>query len=84
MKSYTAIALLVLGVTWASLPAAEPVREPEDAPSPAETPPASPSQPPGGKNGSATEPASGGGRLDSFEPTEKIPADSAVAFPTDI
>jgi hypothetical protein len=84
MRSHTAIALLVLGVSWASLPAAQPVREHEGVASPAETPPASTSRPPVGENGSATEPVSGGSKLDSFEPSEQIPADSAVAFPTDI
>jgi hypothetical protein len=84
MRRHAAITLLVLGLAWASPPSAEPVGQPDGAEPKAETPGASPAKPAGGKTGSANKPAPGGGKLDSFEPTEKIPADSAVAFPIDI
>ncbi len=49
-----------------------------------ETPAADPGQPPGEPPAAAAEPPGDGEPLETFEPTEKLSADSAVSFPVDI
>jgi hypothetical protein len=72
----TLLLTLAAAVTFGALGDASPPQQPAPAPTPAPTPTPPPAP--------AAAPAPPAGDIEDFVPSEKVSADDAVSFPTDI